>query len=686
MTRGTWARLAAVLSAGALGILGLAGPALAEQDQVTRTAVVAGAGVACTLDGSGQPGCWGSDGLTYQMDPPPGVAFTKLALSGHLSCGLDTATAVHCWGQAIGFPGRADINDLIPAGTYTDVTVGQTSAQDVCAVATDGTLACGGSDTWGQTQAPTGTYTQVSLGSTFGCALRTDATLACWGDNTDGRATPPSGTFTKVAAGSTFGCALATDATVTCWGDNTDGRATAPTGHYEVLAAGAGTACAVDVDYHQPTCWGENNAGQANPPHLTTIGLSVGLGFACLLEANSHWTHCWGDNTQDELGSVAMAPSSPTGQMPVLHQPYDEPWLSADPMPTLTLDSGSLPPGLTYDPVTGHLHGTPTQAGDFTGQYHVSNPLGVNWNYFAVSVYDEPAGIWAHLDRAANASGWFTTTPVVSFQCVDGSHPLATPCPTPVNVPDGKAQIVTRQVTTVDSQTLTASTAALNVDTHAPVVKVGAGPAFATGLSVPVTWSATDGVSGVATVSVQYASRPALSGSLSSWHALSSSTSATGAKALSGAAGTMYCVRASATDKVGHTSTWTTPTCTTFGLDDRALTRATSGWVHETRAGWLAGTDTSTTRSTTGATLTSASLSGLRQVGVIATRCPTCGTITLYLGSAKVGAISLYAPTTTARSVLVLPRFTSTRAGKVRLVVTSRSKLVRIDALEVSNG
>jgi alpha-tubulin suppressor-like RCC1 family protein len=50
------------------------------------------------------------------------------------------------------------------------------------------------------------------------CALRTDGTLACWGKNDQGQATPPAGKFTQVRAGSTFSCALDESGREWCWG------------------------------------------------------------------------------------------------------------------------------------------------------------------------------------------------------------------------------------------------------------------------------------------------------------------------------------------------------------------------------------------------------------------------------------------------------------------------------------
>jgi hypothetical protein len=50
----------------------------------------------------------------------------------------------------------------------------------------------------------------------------------------------------------------------------------------------------------------------------------------------------------------------------------------------------------------------------------------------------------------------------------------------------------------------------------------------------------------------------------------------------------------------------------------------------------------------------------------------------------KVGTLSLYARTTMTRALRLLPRFTSSRRGVVKLVVTTTRKLVRLDGLVIS--
>jgi hypothetical protein len=62
----------------------------------------------------------------------------------------------------------------------------------------------------------------VSAGSAHACAVRTDGTLACWGSDAFGREaiTPPPGTFTAVTSDWFANCAIRTDGALVCWGES----------------------------------------------------------------------------------------------------------------------------------------------------------------------------------------------------------------------------------------------------------------------------------------------------------------------------------------------------------------------------------------------------------------------------------------------------------------------------------
>lgn len=70
-----------------------------------------------------------------------------------------------------------------PSARYTEISSG---ANHVCAIATDGSIMCWGSDDFGQRskRPQSGVFTQLSSGDNHTCALRNDGAVVCWGSVT----------------------------------------------------------------------------------------------------------------------------------------------------------------------------------------------------------------------------------------------------------------------------------------------------------------------------------------------------------------------------------------------------------------------------------------------------------------------------------------------------------------------
>ena len=114
-----------------------------------------------------------------------------------------------------------------------------------CGVRTDGTVACWGSDAYGQASPPAGTFRQVSAGAYSTCGVKTDGTVACWGNS--GQSSAPAGTFRQVSAGNYSTCGVRTDGSLACWGS--DGKAGVPTtGHFRQVSVGSRHTCGVRTD------------------------------------------------------------------------------------------------------------------------------------------------------------------------------------------------------------------------------------------------------------------------------------------------------------------------------------------------------------------------------------------------------------------------------------------------------
>lgn len=255
-----------------------------------------------------------------------------------------------------------------------------------CAIAIDGSLWCWGTNLFGQlgvgdltacTTDPcdspvrVGTDTDwvsVATGRRHTCAIRSDGSLWCWGSNHDGRlglgdptacggspdtcAAPtrvgPDTDWQAVTVGHTHTCAIKADGSLWCWGANgngalgvgdTDSR-DAPTRvgsaeNWETVSGGSETfaaTCGVRSD-GSLWCWGSNvrhqlglgdasecgGTGQCLVP--TRVGsdsdwadVSVGPGSSpCAVKSDgSLW--CWGSNAVGQLGLGDASHCGGTGQ------------------------------------------------------------------------------------------------------------------------------------------------------------------------------------------------------------------------------------------------------------------------------------------------------------------------------------------------------------------------------------
>ena len=104
---------------------------------------------------------------------------------------------------------------------------------------------------------PEGPFATISAGTEHVCALMTDGTPVCWGSESDGKSSPPAGArFTTISAGQNHTCALIADGTPVCWGNGIDGQSSPPAGEkFTDISAGFSYTCALRQD-GTPSCWG----------------------------------------------------------------------------------------------------------------------------------------------------------------------------------------------------------------------------------------------------------------------------------------------------------------------------------------------------------------------------------------------------------------------------------------------
>lgn len=286
---------------------------------------------------------------------------------------------------------------------------------------------------------------------------------------------------------------------------------------------------------------------------------------------------------------------------------------------------------------------------------------------------------------APNVPSWTGARPTIAFAVADATDrrgDLAVKCAL-----DGAAAVScgsgwkpgllasgahTVVITATDPAGNTARTSVtFRVDTAAPSASPAAAPRTLTSSTWRLSWSGKDTGSGVANYDVAWRYAGGTWKVPAAWAATTSTS-----VVLTVAPAKTYCWHVRARDKAGNVGPWSAERCSRTPYDDRALS-ASSTWARRTGSGYLFGTLTSTSISGARAT-SSASVSGTR-VDLVVTRCPTCGSVDVYIGSTKVGRISTVGPQ--ASRVLVTLRAGSKLSG--RLVLVALGRMVSIDGYAV---
>lgn len=333
----------------------------------------------CAIKSDDTLWCWGSNAFGRTgLNTTVGNALTptqvsgggtwKSVATGGASCGIKSDDTLWCWGpNTNGITGLNTTvgNTLVP----TQVAVGTTwkfiatGSGSACAIKSDDTLNCWGSNNYGvtgrntsagNTLVPTGvsgggSWKHVDVGSLHSCGIKSDNSGHCWGYNLDGRtgrnttagntlvpsAISGGGSWKSIDAGTSHTCGIKSDDTVNCWGNNYWGEVgdgtlvdklvpTALTagGTWSSVIASAGATCAITINSKMLKCWGSNYDGiradnypdqTANSPKkvsgtetwnsLALGSMGWGLDFTCgLKNDNSVW--CWGYNDEGALGST----------------------------------------------------------------------------------------------------------------------------------------------------------------------------------------------------------------------------------------------------------------------------------------------------------------------------------------------------------------------------------------------
>jgi exonuclease III len=122
------------------------------------------------------------------------------------------------------------------------------------------------------------------------------------------------------------------------------------------------------------------------------------------------------------------------------------------------------------------------------------------------------------------------------------------------------------------------------------------------------------------------------------------------------------------------TRSWTVPLAST------TLRRSLS-WSLNARAGYYTGAYAQTINRHA---VVSREVSGVRRLALVATKAPGHGTVKVYLGSTLLKQVDLQARVVAKSQVLPIAQFSTAQSGKVRVVVASQGKPVRVEGLGVA--
>ncbi|MFI7064657.1 choice-of-anchor D domain-containing protein [Kribbella sp. NPDC050124] len=300
--------------------------------------------------------------------------------------------------------------------------------------------------------------------------------------------------------------------------------------------------------------------------------------------------------------------------------------------------------------------------------------LDLAWQRLGVTIAPTPAVVGREASVAFDGSALL---PGTTFTCsVHGN--TVSPCQSPYTAPNLSSgdNLVTITSTEPDGR-VTKAYRILTADTTGPVARMVA-PTYQSSVAATASLavSATD-ANGVASYDVRY--RRATSAGPYGDYVLPWTNTTDTSMNLTVAAGYEYCVSVRAKDKLGNVGQWSAERCFSRPLDDRSLTLASTGWTRATGSTFYYGTTTQTT--TYGKSLTR-TVQGKRFF-LIATRCPTCGSVAVYAGNKYLTTVNLAYPTTHRQVVLGLPVQTTLFSGTLKFVSASSGKLIQIDGLAV---
>ena len=466
--------------------------------------------------------------------------------------------------------------------------------------------------------------------------------------------TPPE--VLAVDAGFWSTCAIRTDGTLACWGWDEYGRGVPPpAGTYKAVSAGKGMACAIATD-GTLACWDDYD-GTWSPFTGTFTAVSASRDSTCAIRT---------DGTLACFSSVLSGQPAGTFTAISAGDYYNACAIRTD--GTLACwGSMATPPAGTYTDVSAGAEFACAIATDGTLACWGSNYLGKA---------TPPAGTYTAVSAGAAFACAIATDGTPACW---GSNEYGEAAP-----PAGTYTAVSAGTTGYACAIATDGTLACWGATPGPRAALAALPSWLATNVGALRWSATPFLAPVVSYDVRYrrARWDGAFGTSVTWLSATAVTS----KTFTAWSGYTYCFRVRARAASGRIGPMSHETCTAIPLDDRSLSRS---------SGWTTGTSSSFYRSTYlrssiyGAKLTRTGVEAHR-IALVATTCPTCGSVQVYWGSTLLRTINLYSATTVNRKLLAVKTFISTwgdpqvRRGTLTIKVISSGKKVLIDGVAIN--
>lgn len=198
-----------------------------------------------------------------------------------------------------------------------------------------------------------------------------------------------------------------------------------------------------------------------------------------------------------------------------------------------------------------------------------------------------------------------------------------------------------------------------------------------TSTRIGLAWTSSDTPSGVASHQVRYRRAPFDGGfgNEKVWKTGIVRRRAT----FRGKPGNTYCFSVRAKDKGGLLSPWSRERCAGTPVNDTAL-NASGAWVRGKGTGFYLSDFSAATQQ--GARLSLAGVKAKR-IGLVVTRCPTCGSLRVMLGAQTLKNVSLVSAKRRTRVYVPIEVFSKPRQGTVSIVVTSSGRSVIVEGLGV---